>query len=199
MSSSLSSVSTSCPISSPPLFCSIFHVVGTAEYKNPCAHAEWEVWPCGDTEPFRRRSGGHRSACTRTHFSGLRLGTSCESDNKFKEAQHLYSLPFKGPIVLFGALVEYHPSSPKDQARIHQFGKKVLPGIFLGCDEIAGGIWKGDILKQTWKIWKVGCVRDFSSKNQRRGSIDQPKDDEFKFPTASGTAKLSGREGGNNL
>ena len=23
----------------------------------------------------------------------------------------------------FGAMVEYHPSSPKDQSRLHQFGK----------------------------------------------------------------------------
>ena len=48
--------------------------------------------------------------------------------------------PFKGPIIPFGAMVEYHPSSPKDQMRIHQFGKKVLPGIFLGYELIAGGI-----------------------------------------------------------
>ena len=33
--------------------------------------------------------------------------------------------PFKWPIIPFGAMVEYHPTSPKDQARIHQFGKKV--------------------------------------------------------------------------
>ena len=39
--------------------------------------------------------------------------------------------PLKGPIIPFGAMVEYHPSSPKEQSRIHQFGKKVLPGIFL--------------------------------------------------------------------
>ena len=39
-----------------------------------------------------------------------------------------------------------NPTSPKDQWRIHQFGKKVLPGIFLGYELIAGGIWKGDIL-----------------------------------------------------
>ena len=29
--------------------------------------------------------------------------------------------PFKGPIIPFGAMVEYHPISPRDQARIHQF------------------------------------------------------------------------------
>ena len=34
----------------------------------------------------------------------------------------------------------------RDKARFHQFGKKVLPGIFLGYALIAVRIWKGDIL-----------------------------------------------------
>ena len=34
---------------------------------------------------------------------------------------------------LFGSMVEYHPISAKDPSPLHQFGKKVLPGIFLGC------------------------------------------------------------------
>ena len=34
---------------------------------------------------------------------------------------------FKGPIIPFGSLVEYHPFTAKDQSRIRQFGKKVLP------------------------------------------------------------------------
>ena len=42
--------------------------------------------------------------------------------------------------------MEYLPNSERDKARIYQFGKKVLPGIFLGYALIAGGIWKGDIL-----------------------------------------------------
>ena len=54
--------------------------------------------------------------------------------------------PFNGPITPFGSLVEYHPKTAKDQLRIHQFGKKVLPGLFLGCALYAGGIWKGDIM-----------------------------------------------------
>ena len=29
--------------------------------------------------------------------------------------------PFIGPIIPFGAMVEYHPTSPKDQVRYHQF------------------------------------------------------------------------------
>ena len=37
------------------------------------------------------RKTRYRSACTRTHFSGLRFGTSCESGTQ--EAQCLHSLP----------------------------------------------------------------------------------------------------------
>ena len=53
---------------------------------------------------------------------------------------------FKGPVIPFGSLVEYHPFTAKDQSRIHQFGKKVLPGLFLGYALYAGRIWEGDVL-----------------------------------------------------
>ena len=43
-------------------------------------------------------------------------------------------------------MVEYHPIAAKDLSRLHQFGKKVLPGIFLGYVLYAGGFWKGDIM-----------------------------------------------------
>ena len=43
-------------------------------------------------------------------------------------------------------LVEYYTISVKDHSGIHQFGKKVLPGLFLGYALHAEGIWKGDIL-----------------------------------------------------
>ena len=49
---------------------------------------------------------------------------------------------FEGAKVPFGAMVDYHPTSPKDQERLHQFGKKVLPGIFLGHELIAGELGK---------------------------------------------------------
>ena len=41
---------------------------------------------------------------------------------------------------------EFHPITAKDQSRIHQFGKKVLPGLFLGYALYAGRLWKGDVL-----------------------------------------------------
>ena len=53
---------------------------------------------------------------------------------------------WKEPIIPFGSLVELHPISAKDPSRINQFGKKVLPGLFLGYALYAGRIWKGDVL-----------------------------------------------------
>ena len=38
----------------------------------------------------------------------------------------------------FGSLVEYCPITAKDQSRIHQFGKKILTGLFLGYALYAG-------------------------------------------------------------
>ena len=57
-----------------------------------------------------------------------------------------FGVPFEGPVIPFGAMVEYHPISAKDLSRLHPFGPKVLPGIFLGHAPHAGRIWKGDIL-----------------------------------------------------
>ena len=53
--------------------------------------------------------------------------------------------PFEGPIIPFGSMIEYHPITAKDFSRLHQFGKKVLPGIFLCYVLYAEGIWKGDV------------------------------------------------------
>ena len=78
-------------------------------------------------------------------FSYLRNIQDLLSDGKTPYERRLEDL-FKGPIVPFGSLVEYRPITAKDQSRIHQFGKKVLPGLFLGYALYAGGIWKGDVL-----------------------------------------------------
>ena len=49
-----------------------------------------------------------------------------------------FGMHFNGPVIPFGATFEYHPISAKDQSRLHQFGSKVLPGIFLGYALYAG-------------------------------------------------------------
>ena len=57
-----------------------------------------------------------------------------------------FGMPFNGPVIPFGAMVEYHSISAKDILRLHQFGPKVLPGVFLGYVLYAEGIWKGDLM-----------------------------------------------------
>ena len=54
-------------------------------------------------------------------------------------------MPFDGPVIPLGAVVEYHPISAKNLTRLHQFLPKVLPGIFFGYVLYARRIWKGDI------------------------------------------------------
>ena len=78
-------------------------------------------------------------------YTYLRNVTDLISDGK-APYERRFGQPLKGPIIPFGSLVEYHPETAKDQSRIHQFGKKVLPGLFLGYALYAGGIWKGDVL-----------------------------------------------------
>ena len=64
-------------------------------------------------------------------YTCLRNVTDLLSDGK-TPYERRFGQPFKGPIIPFGSLVEYHPITGKDQSIIHQFGKKVLPGLFLG-------------------------------------------------------------------
>ena len=78
-------------------------------------------------------------------YTYLRNVTDLLSDGKTPYERRC-GQPFKGPIIPFGSLAEYHPITAKDQSRLHQFGKKVLPGLFLGYALYAVRIWKGDVL-----------------------------------------------------
>ena len=50
-----------------------------------------------------------------------------------------FGADFKGPIVPFGAEITFKTITDKDQNCLQKFGAKVLPGIFLGYEEGAGG------------------------------------------------------------
>ena len=62
------------------------------------------------------------------------------SDGK-TPCERRFGMPFNGPGIPFGAMVEHHPISAKDVPGLHQFGAKVLSGYFLGyalCAEGSG-------------------------------------------------------------
>ena len=101
--------------------------------------------------------------------------------------------PFKGPIIPFGSLVECYPISAKDQSRIHQFGKKVLPGLFLGYALYAGRIWNGDIVVADIEELETMDASEIYSKRLNAKEVIFPKENgKFIFPVADGRIKLSG-------
>ena len=100
----------------------------------------------------------------------------------------------KGPIIPFGSLVEYHPITAKDQSRIHQFGKKVLPGLFLGYALYAGGIWKGDVLVADLEELETMDASEIYSKRLNAKEVIFPQKGEFTFPIADGRIKTPGED-----
>ena len=97
----------------------------------------------------------------------LRNVTDLLSDGKTPYERRL-GQPFNGPIIPFGSLVEYHPFTAKDQSRIHQFGKKVLPGLFLGYALYAVRIWKVTHWLQNLRSWRRWTHRKSIQKDSMR-------------------------------
>ena len=122
----------------------------------------------------------------------LRNVTDLWSDGK-TSYERRFGQPFKWPIIPFGSLVEYHPTTAKDQSRIHQFGKKVLPGLFLGYALYAGGIWKGDVLAADLEELETMDASEIYSKRLNAKEVIFPKEKgEFIFPIADGRIKPLG-------
>ena len=85
---------------------------------------------------------------------------------------------------------EYSPISAKDQSRIHQFGKKVLPGLFLGYALYAGGIWKGDVLIADLEELETMVATEIYSKRLNAKEVIFPKEKRrIYFPIADGRIK----------
>ena len=110
----------------------------------------------------------------------LRNVTDLLSDGK-TPYERRFGKPFEGPIVPFGSLVEYHPITAKDQSRIHQFGKKVLPGLFLGYALYAGGIWKRDVLIADLEELETMDASEIYSTRLNAEEVIFPKQGEFIF------------------
>ena len=117
-------------------------------------------------------------------YTYLRNVTDLLSDGK-TPCERRFGQPCKGPIIPFGSLVEYHPITAKDQSRFHQFGKKVLLGLFLGYALYAGGIWKGDVLVADLEELETMDASEIYSKRLNAKEVIFPKENgKFIFPVA---------------
>ena len=126
-------------------------------------------------------------------YTYLRNVTDLLSDGK-TPYERRFGKPFEGPIIPFGSLVEYHPITAKDQSRIHQFGKKVLPGLFLGYALYAGGMWKGDVLIADLEELETMDASEIYSKRLNAKEVIFPQKGEFTFPIADGRIKTLGED-----
>ena len=126
-------------------------------------------------------------------YTYLRNVTDLLSDGK-TPYERRFGKPFGGPVIPFGSLVEYHPITAKDQSRIHQFGKKVLPGLFLGYALYAGRTWKGDVLIADLEELETMDASEIYSKRLNAKEVIFPKEGEFTFPIADGRIKTPGED-----
>ena len=122
-------------------------------------------------------------------YTYLRNVTDLLSDGK-TPYEWRFGQPFKGPIIPFGSLVEYYPITAKDLSIIHQFGKKVLSGLFLGYALYAVRIWKGDVLVADLEELETMYASERYSKRLNSKEVIFPKEEgEFIFPIADGRIK----------
>ena len=84
---------------------------------------------------------------------------------------------------------EYHPITAKDQSRIHQFGKKVFPGLFLGYALYAGRIWKGDVLIADLEELETMDASEIYSERLNAKEVIFPKQGEFIFQSQMDESK----------
>ena len=128
-------------------------------------------------------------------YTYLRNVTDLLCDGK-TPYERRFGQPFNGPIVPFGSLVEYHPVTAKDQSRIHQFGKKVLPGLFLGYALYAERIWKGDVLIADLEELETMDASEIYSKRLNAKEVMFPREGKPQICSKVGTSRILGLLGG---
>ena len=126
-------------------------------------------------------------------YTFLRNVQDLLSDGK-TPCERRFRKPSKGPIIPFGSLVEYHPITTKDQSRIHQFGKKVLPGLFLRYALYAGREFgRVTYLVADFEELETMDASEIYSKRLNAKEVMLPKENgNFIFPVADGRIKLPG-------
>ena len=93
-----------------------------------------------------------------------------------------------------GADIIYKPINEKDQARCHRFGVKMLPGLFLGYEQQAGGGWSGDLwIVDQEEIAKAEHSYEVYPKRLKAAEVEPVlQDGQFTFPLADGSLAQPG-------
>ena len=87
-----------------------------------------------NTSPFRGMWSISKKGLLQRNVQDLLADGKTPCERRFGE--------FEGPIIPFASMVEYYPTTARDQARLHQCGRV----FFLDMHWSRRGIWEGDIL-----------------------------------------------------
>ena len=170
-------------------------VTESSNFNTSSIRDEWYCWESGTQS---RRKERLRHCCNQVWtLNGGRIPWSatavCEhmqdllSDGK-TPYERRFGIPFTRPVIPFGAMVEYHPISAKDQSRLHQFGAKVLPGVFFG-------IWKVNIMVADIEELEEMDASELQARRLNAKEVLTPqRSGNFMFPKSDGTLKIYGRE-----
>ena len=84
--------------------------------------------------------------------------------------------PFKGPIIPFRVMVEYHPISPKRPSKNSSIWQEGITRHLSWLRASRGWYWERRYSdSRPGRFGKVGCIRHLSSKSQRERNTDQTK------------------------
>ena len=122
----------------------------------------------------------------------LRDVQDLQADGK-SQNERRFGESFKGTIIPFDASVGHLPNSEKDKNS--SIWKESITNNPSRTSFDRWRLWEEDILiADIEEIGQVGCIRNIHQKTECERSPDNPKDGEFVFPAADGSAKLSGQE-----
>ena len=163
----------------------VIYTDNSLEFGKACEDLSWNH--CTST-PHRSETNGIAERAVRRVKEGTSavLLQSGLHENWWADSMECYTY-------LRNVTVEYYPITAKDQSRIHQFGKKVLPGLFLGYALYAGGIWKGDMIVADIEELETMDASEIYFKRLNAKEVIFPKENgEFIFPVADGRIKPLG-------
>ena len=105
-----------------------------------------------------------------------------------------FGVPFNGPVVPIGAMVEYHLISAKDLSRLHQFGTSLPRYIPWICVVRGVNLEKRHIGRRDIEELEQMDASEIYAKRLNAKEMSTPMSGEkFMFPVADGTVKLSGK------
>ena len=120
-------------------------------------------------------------------YTYLRNVTNLFSDGK-TQYERRFGQPFTGPIIPFGAMVEYHPISVKDLSRLHQFGQKSYQAYSLTTRCTLEESGKGDIIvAYIEELEQMDASEIYTKRLNAKEVLTPMSGEDFIFPIAHGT------------